>query len=118
MPPLHFAPEEEPTNPSVKLRAVESVPPKSLEELVGELMAATAKNTATVRSLAVEVGTLSRELGAHTREAQDRSSKLSEVTKKAATQGSNRLAMLLTALVTVYEISAPALHELARWIGQ
>lgn len=115
-------PHERPTRPdSSALRAVGPVseaPPATLEELVGQMMAATAQNTRVIEALSVQVGTLTARLGEHMQEATQHKDEIKAVTTKAAAHGSNRLALLLGALVTIYEIAAPALHELAKWVHQ
>lgn len=106
---------------SVALRVVSpssEAPPASLEELVGQLMAATAQNTRVIEALNVQIGTLTGKLTAHMEASSERHEDIKSVTTKAAAHGSNRLALLLGALVTIYEIAAPALHELAKWVHQ
>lgn len=95
---------------------VSDAPPASLEELVGKLMAATEQNTRVVEALSVQIGVLGVKLDDHLQLANEQHEDLKVVTTKAAAHGSNRLALLLGALVTIYEIAAPALHELAQWV--
>lgn len=121
-----FTPRERPTRPdasSSKLRAVSAVvdsepPAPTLDQLVGQLMAATAQNTKVIEALSANVGSLTGQLTAHIEGAGERKAEIKQVTTQAAAHGSNRLALLLGALVTVYEIAAPALHELAKWVHQ
>jgi hypothetical protein len=87
-------------------------PSKTWEEIVGGLMATTAENTRVIEALAVQVGSLTGKLEAHA-EASER--RKVEITKAAA-HGSNRLALLMGALLTVYEIASPVLHEIAQWV--
>ena len=92
--------------------------PKSIEEVVGELMAATVQNTAVIEALAVQIGSLDGKWKAHAEASEERKKEIKDATVKAATHGSNRLALLLGALVTLYEIAAPVLHDLAKWVHQ
>ncbi len=117
-----FPPAERPTraDSSAALRAVAPVneEPASLEELVGKLMRKTAANTEVLEALNVQIGTLTGKLTAHIEDSGKRHEDIKAVTTQAAAHGSNRLALLLGALVTIYEIAAPALHELAKWVHQ
>lgn len=119
MPP-HEWERERPTRPdSSKLRAVAAVTaPKSTDELIGELMAATAQNTKVIEALAVQVGSLDGKWKAHAEASEKRKTEIKEATTKAAAHGSNRLALLMGALITVYEIASPFLHEMAKWVHQ
>ena len=126
MPPLEFDYDDErPTSGgSSRLRSVQSVvtapppagssEPKSNEELIGEMMAAVAANTSSVTNLAEQVNLFGRELGAHIRAADTRTDEV----KAAAKHGSNRLALLFGALVTLYELTAPYLHDIAKVLHQ
>lgn len=117
---MNLFPPERPTRPdSAALRAVAPVsdaPPATLEELVGQLMGTTAENTKVLEALNVQIGTLTGKLTEHIAAAGEQHEDLKQVTTKAAAHGSNRLALLLGALVTIYEIAAPALHELAKLV--
>lgn len=115
------------TNPSIpKLRplqpsnsgmapAGQTRVPESLEEIIGALMATTAENTRVIEALAVQVGSLTGKLDAHSEASEHRKTEIKDATTKAAVHGSNRLALLMGALITVYEIAAPFLHEMAQW---
>lgn len=98
--------------------AYDQAAPKSLEEIVGELMAATAQNTAVIEALAVQIGSLDGKWKAHAEQSEKRKTEIKEATTKAAAHGSNRLALLMGALITVYEIASPFLHEMAKWVHQ
>lgn len=114
-------PDERPTRPtSAKLRAVAEVSaaPKTTDELLGELMAATVQHSAVIEALSVQVGSLEGKWAAHAETVEAQKKEIKEATVKAATHGSNRLALLLGALVTLYEIAAPVLHDLAKWVHQ
>lgn len=120
-----FTTRERPTRPdasSSTLRAVAALeseaPPASLDELVGQLMGTVAQQTKVIEALAVAVGTLTGKLEEHIAAAAEHKDEIKDVTTKAAAHGSNRLALLLGALVTVYEIAAPVLHEMAKWVHQ
>jgi hypothetical protein len=124
--------DERPTRPTQpKLRAVAptapasetrelaaNADPLSLEELIGKCMAATNQNTAVVEALSVQVGVLTTKLEQHSQASDQRRDEIKQATVKAAAHGSNRLALLLGALVTVYEVASPILHELAKWVHQ
>ncbi len=92
--------------------------PQSLEEIVGQLMATTAENTRVIEALAVSVGSLTGKLDAHAEASEKRKTEIKEATVKAAAHGSNRLALLMGALITVWEIASPFLHEMAKWVHQ
>jgi hypothetical protein len=98
--------------------AYDQEPPKSLEEIVGALMATTAENTRVIEALAVAVGSLTGKLDAHAEASETRKTEITEATTKAAAHGSNRLALLMGALITVYEVASPFLHEMAKWVHQ
>lgn len=89
---------------------------KSLEQIVGGLMATTAENTRVIEALAVAVGSLTGKLDAHAAASETRKTEIKEATVKAAAHGSNRLALLMGALITVYEIASPFLHEMTKWV--
>lgn len=114
-----FPDAERPTRPtSSRLRAVESAEPRTTDELLGQVMAATAEHTKVLEALSVQLGDLTRRFEEHSDASIARKDEIKEATTKAASHGSNRLALLLGALVTIYEIAAPALHELAKWVHQ
>ncbi len=114
------------TRPSIpKLRALQpsnsgmapaGTAPKSLEEIVGELMTATVQNTAVIEALAVQVGSLDGKWQAHAEASERRKTEIKDATTRAAAHGSNRLALLMGALITVYEIASPFLHEMAKLV--
>ncbi len=91
------------------LRAV-SQPPESDElHTLGLLMAATARIETRLRDLE----TLPREVHQLRNEIRDdRAALVHGASKHAANHSSNRLAALMTALFTLYEISSPYLREL------
>lgn len=94
----------------------QQLPEKSWEEIVGGLMTTTAENTRVIEALAVAVGSLTGKLDAHNEASEHRKTEIKEATTKAAAHGSNRLALLMGAFLTVYEIASPMLHELAKWV--
>lgn len=123
---FNFEEDEKPTQTgSSRLRALRLTDPpvlqppsepKSVEELIGELMAVTVSNTSSVNNLSEQVNLLSRELGQHVRDQTHKTDEIKETTNKAARHGSNRLALLMGALFTLYEVTAPWLHELAQMV--
>ncbi len=99
--------------PLAPLRAV-SEPPQS-DELVmlGQLMRSVAKlqtDVDTLKTLPSEVRSLRDEIRL------DRDALVHGASKHAANHSSNRMAALMGALFTLYEISSPYLHELVKWV--
>ena len=92
-----------------------------VHEALGQLMAAVQAGNARASSLSAEVSTLSREVGQLSRGLEEHSKTADAAAKTAgttaATHTSNRLAVLMGALVTLYEIASPALHELWKGLG-
>lgn len=95
---------------------VESDPPSAdpLPELVGQLMAACASlqsSCARLETKVAELAPLSSEVSALRRDVdEDRKALVHDSSKSAATHTSNRMAVLLSALFTVYEIASPYFH--------
>jgi hypothetical protein len=105
-----FDRDEEPTRGNLRppLRAVSVPPPFDEAETLGQLMAATARIETRLRDLE----TLPREVRALRDEIRlDRDALVHGASKHAATHSSNRMAALLGALFTVYEIAAPYLSH-------
>jgi hypothetical protein len=103
--------DEEPTRAPLRppLRAV-SAPPQADElHTLGLVMAATARIETRLRDLE----TLPSEVRALRAEIRDdRDALVHGASKHAANHSSNRLAALMTALFTLYELSSPYLREL------
>lgn len=101
----------------------DSEPPLSddVHEALGQIMAAVQASNARTANMVAEFQTLSREVGQLARVTEDHRKAADDAAKKAgttaATHTSNRLAVLMGALVTLYEIAAPALHELWKGLG-
>lgn len=101
----------------------DSEPPLSddVHVALGQIMAAVQANNARTANMVVEFQTLSREVGALARATDEHRKGVDDAAKKAgttaATHTSNRLAVLMGALVTLYEVASPALHELWKGLG-
>lgn len=112
-PPVY--PDEETTRAGLRppLRVV-SAPPQADElETLGQLMAAVARletGVAELKTLPSEVRMLRDEI------RQDRDALVHGASHQAATHSSNRMAALMGALFTLYEVAAPYLHDLWRLI--
>jgi hypothetical protein len=89
---------------------------KTIEELVGSLMAASAEQSRVIEGLSTAVGSLTGKLDGYLESSESRKKEIKEATTKATTHGSNRLALLMGAFLTLYEIASPMLHELAKWV--
>lgn len=109
---------------SRQLRAAIEVEPDpvlsdDVHEALGQVMAEVLRGSARVANLSEEVSTLTREVGQLTRELADHREASDNAAKKAGTTAaahtSNRLAILMGALVTLYEVAQPVLHEI--WKG-
>jgi len=90
-------------------------PDADLHETVGRLMAGMARlerKVDALRPLATEVHQLRQDI------EEDRGALVTGASKTAAKHSSNRLAILMGALFSLYEVSAPALHEIWRQIHQ
>ncbi len=90
--------------PSLQQRVAESVPPADDDSTVGMLMRQTVNNTTAMHRLTTEVGTLSREVRQSARAAPD-------TIHSTAKQASNRIALLMGTLFTLYETTAPYVRE-------
>lgn len=98
--------------PSLLLRSEESEPEDD-DSTVGMLMRQTVNNTNAIKSLQLELRVLTREIHQGTlAAAEDRSS----IAAGSAKHASNRLAMLLGGLFSLYEISSPYLREIWRQV--
>lgn len=107
--------DEEPTRSRMLPRAVPSAPPTDgdLAELVGQLLTATARLQSDVNELKPilsEVRQLRKEID------DDRHALVHGASSSAARHSSNRMAALMGALFTLYEVSAPYLHDLWRMV--
>lgn len=108
-------PWEEDTRPnllrqSLKQRAAESVPPADDDSTLGMLMRQTVNNTNAINNLSTQFGTLEREVRQSARAAPD-------TIHSTAKQASNRIAILMGSLFTVYEVSAPWVREFIRQVA-
>lgn len=114
---MSFSDEEEITRGgllrSKPLRVVESDPPADDADVrMGQLMGAIGRlqtDVNNLKTLPAEVRALRRDLEL------DRDALVHGASKRAANHSSNRMAALMGALFTLYELAAPALHELVRW---
>jgi hypothetical protein len=95
--------------PSLKQRAAESVPPQDDDSTLGMLMRQTVNNTAAVQALRTDMDVLSREVRQHNRAAP-------VSIQSSAKHASNRMAALMAALFTIYEVTSPWLRELIRQV--
>lgn len=87
-------------------------PPPDDDTTLGLLMTAVTRLERTVGSLSVDVGTLTREVTQLGKDAKEERPKL---VKHAAANTSNRMALLLGALFTLWEAAAPILHAISQW---
>ncbi len=103
-----------------RLRTVQPVEPATddLHVLYGRLMAACARNEQTAARIERKVDELlpfARDVMQMRRDWDaDREQLVHGASQKAAAHSSNRMAALLGALFTLYEVSAPYLHDLWR----
>lgn len=109
--------DDEPTRPDLLRPSLEqratAVPPADDDSTMGMLMRQTVNNTTAIAALRVDVQTMTRELHQSSRMAeQDRSS----IAAGSAKHASNRIAVLMGALFSVYEVSSPYLRELWRQV--
>jgi hypothetical protein len=100
-----------------ELRAVDTVPPgeDKPSELVdlGMVLRATQQNTAAINGLTVQVGTLSREVSQHGKTLDEgRGDLVKDASKSAAKHTSNRMGALIGALVVLWEVASPYIHQL------
>lgn len=108
---------EEDTRPgllrhSLATRVQQSEPPDD-DTTLGMLMRQTVSNTAEIQGLRTDVSTLMREIRQHAKGLDEDRPVLAQDSAKHA---SNRLAVLMGSLFTLYEISQPYLRELWRQI--
>lgn len=96
--------------PSLNERASASTNPED-DETLGLLMRQTVQNTAAIEGLRTSFDTLSREVRQHSRGIESDRPILAKDASKAA---SNRLAVIMGALFTVYEVTAPYVREIWR----
>lgn len=85
-------------------------------QLLGQVLAACARNEQATNSLALQVGTLTRELTQHRRDLDESHNARVSAAKHASTTTSNRMAALLGALFVLWETAAPMLHELYKMV--
>jgi hypothetical protein len=100
-----------------KLRPVATVPPEADKpsELVdlGMVMRATQGNTAAINALTVQLNTLSREVTQHGKALDEgRGALVADASKSAAKHTSNRMGALVGALVVLWEVASPYIHQL------
>ena len=105
--------EEETTRGGLNrpLRVVEEVPSDDVHELLGKLMRRTAQLETKVDALATlpsEVRSLRDEI------REDRGALVKGASVHAAKRAGNRLAVLMTGVFTLYELTAPMLRALWR----
>jgi hypothetical protein len=112
----HFAAAEEDTASGVPLS---SLPPlaEDPDEALGQLMAALARQGRHISLLKRDVGTIRTEVTGLRKDTElDRGELVDGASRKAAKHSSNRMAALMGALFTLYEVSSPYLHELVRLV--
>ncbi len=80
---------------------------------MGMVMRQTVANTAAIESMQVQLSTFGRELRQHSRGIEsDRPALAKEAAKGAAKHTSNRLAVIMGGLFTIYEVCAPYVHQI------
>lgn len=96
--------------PSFQQRVAEQPAPDD-DELadLGKMMRQTADNTTAVQALRVDFDVLAREVRQSARAAPD-------TIHSTAKQASNRIAILMGSLFTVYEVTAPWVREFVRQV--
>ncbi len=116
-----FPEDEEHTRDDLRrpLRAVSLAPEADELELLGRVMATTARLEAAVARLEVRVSSLAM-LPSEVRSLrdeilEDREALVHGASKHAANHSSNRMAALMGALFTLYEVSSPYLRDLFHW---
>lgn len=112
----HFAAAEEDTASGIPLS---SMPPlaEDPDEALGQVMAVLARQGRHVSLLKRDVALVRTEVtGLRKDLEEDRDELVNGASKKAAKHSSNRMAALMGALFTLYEISSPYLHELVRLV--
>ena len=94
------------------LRAVSEPPASDSLVNLGQVMAAVAKlqtEVGELKTLPAEVRSLRRDLEL------DRDALVHGASKRAANHSSNRMAALMGALFTLYEVTSPYVRELFHW---
>lgn len=100
--------------PPVRL---ESEPPESRDHdtILGKMMAALAKNDRVMRELQAAHETLTREVGGLRRDIdKDREALVQGASTRAAAHSSNRLAVMMGGLFTLWEVASPYVAELLK----
>lgn len=95
--------------PSLKMHAASASPPADDDSTLGMLMRQTVNNTQSVQALRLDFDVLAREVRQSNRAQPD-------IVSSSAARASNRLAVLMGSLFTLYEISAPYLREFWRQV--
>lgn len=95
-------------------RIVRSVPPSDddLYTNLGKVMARAARTDRKVTTLASDFAELRREL------AEDRGELVKGASRSAAKHSSNRLAVIMAALFSLYEVTAPYVHDIWKAMHQ
>ncbi len=112
----HFAAAEEDTASGIPLS---SIPPlaEDRDEALGQMMGVLARQGRHLQLVKRELGLLRTEVtGLRKDIGEDRDELVNGASKQAAKHSSNRMAALMGALFTLYELSSPYLHELVRLV--
>jgi len=110
----HFTDEEPTKNHLGRVALRSSAPPREEERPIHDLYELVGKIMASEQSTRQDVQTLTREVRQLTLSLeQDRPAIAKDASTSAAKHTSNRMAILFSALVVIYEQAAPALHWIA-----
>lgn len=107
--------------PSARSPVASSFPPSAPERsdrdvLLGQLLAATARQERAVNSLTTELGVLRRELTQHSKTLEDDQRERLSTAKHASKLTSERMAALLGTLFVLWQEASPVVHEVVRMI--
>jgi hypothetical protein len=104
----------EDTRPDIKTGRHSDVAPVDTDTLLGQMMASQARIERGQQDILLQLGTLTREQSQLRKDIEkDREELIRGASRKAATHSSNRLAVLMGGLFTLWEVASPYLHELA-----
>lgn len=107
-------PDEE-TSPGLPLSSMPPLP-DDVHEALGVLMGAVARHGRHMDNIKRELGMLRTEVVGLRKDLNlDRKELVQGASVESAKRASNRMAALMGALFTIYELTAPYLHEIARW---
>jgi hypothetical protein len=114
--PGAFEVTEEQTSPGLVFPSMPPLP-EDRDEALGVLMAATARNGRHIAQIKRDYGVIRTEVMGLRKDIElDRNELVDGASRKAAKHSSNRMAALMGALFTAYELASPYLSELWRLV--